>query len=107
MAHFYRFHEIVYQRKLIKVDNKQYAYKVDLIPFGGEPDSITKAVEIMESLLIHAKRVIQAPFDPDDDVLLVAQSGTMTGMVSVVIMSCCIHTHTHTVKFQMIWSLLF
>ena len=69
MAHFYRFWEIVCQRKLIKVDNEQYAYKVDLIPFGGKPDRITKAVEIMESLLIHAKRVMRVPFDPDDDVL--------------------------------------
>ena len=114
LAHFYRFQEIVCQRKLIKVDEKHYAYRGDSIPFdpkgiwpmrdnpskkhiepntncyteakafhhvyrallrelqatfGGEPDRITTAVEIMESLLVHAKRVVRVPFDPDDDVL--------------------------------------
>ena len=35
------------------------------VTFNGEPDRINSAVGVMESLLVHAKRVMRVPLDPE------------------------------------------
>ena len=108
LAHYYRLMEIVCGKKLVKVDDKHYAYSGDDIPFDskgvwpmrnnpskegtsgncytearafhttyrkllrelqatftGEPERITSAVTIMESLFVHGKHVMRVSLRPD------------------------------------------
>ena len=108
LGHYYQLMEIVCGKKLVKVDDKHYAYRGDEIPFdskgvwpmrdnpskegtsgncytearafhttyrkllrelqatfSGEPERITSALTIMESLLVHGKRVMRVPLSPD------------------------------------------
>ena len=105
--HYYRFEELVCKRRLVKIDDNNYAYSGDPIiydklgvypmvddpnkdsfqpntycytqarvfhrvyrnllkvlqkTFNGEPEKITEAVELMESLQMHAKRCISTPY---------------------------------------------
>ena len=111
LAHFFKFEEIVCQRRLEKMDDLNYAYKGAAIPFNpegvlpmhsnptasttppdsncyhksrifhrvyrnllqklqevfsGHPDDIFVTIQLMESLLVHAKKLMRTMVDPSD-----------------------------------------
>lgn len=116
LAHFFKFEEIVCQRKLIQVDEGHYAYRGEPIPFdplgvwhmrsmryerstdnikphtncytesrafhnayrallrkmqevfSGNPCLITDAVELMETMQVHAKKLMWTRFRPNSEI---------------------------------------